>query len=255
MSAAPHSSEHTEKATKALALGIIGRVAWLRDCRPQTLQEMVECGSIRHYGKGERVAQCDEPFDFLGLLVKGSLEVSLTRAWGHRHLLGLMQPGDLIGLVPAVDGRGHVNDLWTRGPATLLLVPGDDLRRLRDADRMLARALEQHLAFRCRVLFERLVADPGLSLEGRLCSLLLTLGTLYGVPRGDGFDLEMKLSQSDMADWLGVSRQRINFVVKRLEADGLIGSRYYAVTVSDRARLIERANKPFSPDPGAKPLS
>ncbi|QGZ57727.1 Crp/Fnr family transcriptional regulator [Paraburkholderia acidiphila] len=255
MSAAPHTSEHAEKTTKALALGIIQRVIWLRDCRQETLSAMVECGVIRHYGKGERVAQCDEPFDFLGLLVKGSLEASLTRAWGHRHLVGLMQPGDLVGLVPALDGLGHVNDLWSRGPATLLLVPGDDLRRLRDADTMLVRALEQHLAFRCRVLFERLVADPGLSLEGRLCSLLLTLGTLYGVPRGNGFELEMKLSQSDMADWLGVSRQRINFVVKRLEADGLLDARYQAVQIVDRAKLVERANKPFSPDAVAKPLS
>lgn len=253
--AAQNTTEHARESSKKLALAVIQRVVWLRDCRPETLCEMVERGVLRNYDKGERVAQCNEPFDYLGLLVKGSLEASLTRSWGHRHLVGLMQPGDLVGLVPAMDGLGHVNDLWSRSASSLLLVPGEDLRRLRDADTMLARALERHLAFRCRVLFERLVADPGLSLEGRLCSLLITLGTLYGVPRENGFQLEMKLSQGDMADWLGVSRQRINFVVKRLEADGVLQSKYSAVMVLDRAGLTERANKPFSVDTASKPLS
>jgi CRP-like cAMP-binding protein len=235
-----------EATLKKLALGIIGRVIWFRDCTQETLSELVACAHVREYGKGEPVARRDQSFDYIGMLIKGSLEASLTRPWGHRHLLGLLQPGDLIGLVPAMDGLGHVNDLWSRGPSAVLLVPGADLRRIRNADPMLGQALERHLAFRCRLLFDRLIADSGLSLEARLCSLLLTLCTLYGLPRDYGIELDMKLSQGDLADWLGVSRQRINFVVKKLEADGVIKLRYFAVTIVDPDTLATRAREPRS---------
>ncbi|CAE6768119.1 hypothetical protein R69927_06813 [Paraburkholderia domus] len=247
MASAKSKTNDRETTLKTLARGIVGRVIWFRDCRPDTLDELVACAQVREFGKGECVARRDQPFDYIGFLIKGSLEASYTRAWGHRHLVGLLQPGDLIGLVPSMDGLGHVNDLWTRGASAVLLVPGGELRRLRNNDPLLVQAMERHLAFRCRLLFDRLIADPGLSVEARLCNLLQTLCTLYGLPRDGAIELDMKLSQSDLADWLGVSRQRINFVVKKLEADGVIQLRYFAVTISDPARLAELAKEPRAP--------
>ena len=48
-------------------------------------------------------------------------------------------------------------------------------------------------------------------------------------------------SQADLADWLGASRQRINFVIQQLERDGLIGLRYSTITIVDPAGLALRA--------------
>lgn len=248
MGSVKSKSNDRESTVKTLARGIIGRVVWFRDCRPDTLDELVACGQVREFGKGECVARRDQPFDYMGFVVKGSLEASYTRSWGHRHLVGLLQPGDLLGLVPSMDGLGHVNDLWARGASAILLVPGVELRRIREHDSLLVRAMERHLAFRCRLLFDRLITDPGLSVEARLCSLLQTLCTLYGLPRDGAIELDMKLSQSDLADWLGVSRQRVNFVVKKLEADGVIQLRYFAVTISNPAKLAELTKEPRAPD-------
>ncbi|QBR04233.1 Crp/Fnr family transcriptional regulator [Paraburkholderia pallida] len=239
-------AETADKNTRALARGVVGRVQWIGDCRPETLDELVACGQLRKYGKGECVAQRDQAFDFMGVLIKGSLEASFTRPWGHRHLVGILRPGTLVGLVPTMDGLGHVNDLWSREPSTVLLIPRDDVRRIRDADPALARALERHLAFRCRLLFDRLIADSGLSLEARLCNLLLTLCSLHGSPRGNVVELDLKLSQTDLADWLGVSRQRINFVVKQLQAADILELRYFAITIVDYALLVERAADPLA---------
>ena len=83
--------------------------------------------------------------------------------------------------------------------------------------------------------------DPSLPLDTRLARLLHTLSSLYGLQRPEGILLDMKISQSDLADWLGVSRQRINFVIQQLQADGLIHLRYSTVTIVDAAGLVVRA--------------
>jgi CRP-like cAMP-binding protein len=104
-----------------------------------------------------------------------------------------------------------------------------------------SRAFEQQLAFRSRMLYERLASDPSMPLEMRLARLLQTLSAMYGVPDADGVLLRMKISQSDLGDWLGVSRQRANAAVQQLRGEGLIQLRYSTITIVDPAKLASCA--------------
>jgi hypothetical protein len=95
--------------------------------------------------------------------------------------------------------------------------------------------------FRARLLFQRLTADPGVPLDVRTAEMLGSLASLYGRPAGSGVELAVKLSQFDLADWLGMSRQRVNFAFKSLEDAGLIQLRYSAISIIDLAALEARA--------------
>jgi CRP/FNR family cyclic AMP-dependent transcriptional regulator len=221
----------------ALARALLGRALGFKDCTAATLDALVAAGRIRHLSKGEQLGQRGAPFDFLGLVVEGSIEASMTRHDGHRHLTSYLQPGDLVGMIGLLDGLGHLNDLHARGSASVMLIPGDAIRRLRAADVQLVYAFERQLAFRSRLLYERLSADPSLPLEMRLARLLHTLGSLYGLPRGAEVILDMKISQADLGDWLGASRQRVNFVIQQLQQVGLIRVRYSTITIASPAGL------------------
>ncbi len=220
---------------------MLNRSLGMRDCRPETLDALVELGHMRSLGKGELFLSQGDPFDMLCMVVEGSLEVSLSRQDGHRHLISFLQPGDLAGLMCLIDGLGHVNDLRARHSTSLLLVPGDDTRRLRQTDPALGFAFERQLVFRSRLLYERLSADPSMPLEARLARLLHLLIGLYGRPSNGKVMLDMKVSQTDLADWLGVSRQRINFVIQELERAGLISLSYSKITITDPPGLAARS--------------
>ena len=112
---------------------------------------------------------------------------------------------------------------------------------MREHDRNLGLAFERQLASRSRLLSERMASDPAMPLEMRLARLLQTLIGLYGIERPEGLLLEMKISQADLGDWLGVSRQRANFAVQKLRADGLITLRYSNITIIDSQRLADKA--------------
>ncbi len=224
-----------------MARALLNRSLGMRDCRTDTLDMLVAAAHTRTLGKGELFLSQGDPFNMLCMVIEGSLEVSLSRLDGHRHLISFLQPGDLVGLMCLIDGQGHVNDLRARHSTTLLLVPGDDIRRLRQHDPALGHAFERQLVFRSRLLYERLAADPSMPLEARLARLLHLLIGLYGRASEGVVMLDMKVSQTDLADWLGVSRQRINFVIQELERAGLIRLSYSRITITDRAGLEARS--------------
>ena len=231
-----------QRTAKSIARSLFGRALGFRDCRLETLDALVEAGQLHTLGKGEVFAHRGAPFDMLAMIVEGSLEASLLRQDGHRHLVNFLQPGDVFGMISMLDGLGHVNDIRARtGGTTVLKIPGDVIRALREHDRSLGLAFERQLASRSRLLSERMASDPAMPLEMRLARLLQTLVGLYGIERPEGLLLEMKISQADLGDWLGVSRQRANFAVQKLRADGLITLRYSNITIIDPQRLADKA--------------
>ena len=201
-----------------LARALLGRILGFRDCPAEVLDELVSSGRMHEFTKGECVVRRGDAFDRLGLLVTGSLESTMTRHDGHRHLAAILQPGDVVGLIPILDGLGNVNDLWTRTPSAMLLIPGAQIRQLRSRQPSLVLAFERQLAYMLQIFV-----------------------TLYGLPRDSEVVLDMKLSQTDLADWLGVTRQSINAAVKALELEGILSSRYSSVTIRDGAKLAAMA--------------
>ena len=220
--------------TKEAALAILGETLGFRECRPQTLDSMVDGGSIVSLGKGEALVLRGQPFDALCLVVQGSLETRTLNPDGHRHLISFMQPGDVVGIISVLDGLGHISDLIARSANTLILrVPGSAVRELRQIDPGLGRAFEMQLAFRSRLLHERLAADSGMPIEARVARLLLVLSRLYGEQRPGGLVLKIKISQEDLGDWVGVSRQSVNAVLQSLTAKGLLRVSYSRFTIVD----------------------
>ena len=207
-------------------------------CSLLTLDALIEQGQIRRLGLNEALTRGGNSFDYMSIVLRGSLEASLMRHDGHRHLIYFVQPGELAGLIGLVDQGPHLYDMRAVIANTVVfLVPGAAVRLAAEQDASLSRALALHLAFRSRLLHERLVSDPSLSLELRVGKLLVTLARLHGSPNANGIRVDVKMSQGDLADWLGVSRQRINFAIQKLRKDGLIEHRRAVFHILDPSRL------------------
>lgn len=227
---------------KDQARTLIGNTLGFRDCRATSLDTLVSAGGVRMLGKGEVLVHRGDAFDALCLVVVGSLETRIIHADGHRHLISFLQPGDIAGLISVLDGLGHMNDLVAREAGTaVLLMPGTLVRELREIDPSIVRAFEMQLAFRSRLLHDRLAADPAMALDARLARLLLTLARLHGQQRPDGLLLTIKIAQTDLADWLGASRQSVNGALQTLRQKDLIRMTYSTVTLVDSAKLIALA--------------
>jgi CRP-like cAMP-binding protein len=229
------------QASKARARTLLGQAIGFRDCPAAVLDAVAAAGQLRSFGRGELVLRQGTPTRTSWMAVTGAFEGSVLHRDGGRHLLGLALPGSFFGLMSVVDDAPEGHDVVARVPSVAMALPIDALRELREREPSLVRACERHFVFRARLLFQRVAADPGVPLDTRTAEMLCMLSTLYGRPAGTGVELAVKLSQFDLADWLGMSRQRVNFALKQLEAEGLIRLRYSAVTIVAPEALQARA--------------
>jgi CRP-like cAMP-binding protein len=223
---------------KSQGLSLIRNALGFRDCAFTTIEALVSAGRLRSYGKGEAVVRRGEIFDTLFFVMQGSIETSLNARDGHRHLISYLQPGSVAGMISVVDGLGHVNDMFARERDTVvLMIAGSVVRELRDRDPQLVRAFESHLAFRSRLMYERLDTHTGTDLPTRMARMIVLLCRLHGVSGPEGSTLALKMSQADYADFLGVTRQRINYALKELRELGLVQVKNSTLTVADMDSL------------------
>jgi CRP-like cAMP-binding protein len=231
----------SSESQRVLARALVGRALGFADCPPQVLDALVAIGQLRAVPRGAYAVRRGDQTHHIWLVVDGLLESSTLRADGHRHLTGLMPPGDFFGLMGVVDGRTRSHDMCARADTVLMGFPTQQVRELRDREPSLVRAFERQFVFRFRMLWNRLAADPGVPLAERTAGMLCTLGELYGRKTGHQVTFDFKLSQTDLADWLGLTRQRMSYVLKQFEAEGLINLHYATLTILDLEALRARA--------------
>lgn len=226
-----------------LARAMLGRAVGFRDCEPQAIDALMHAGQLRSLGRGEYAVHRGGKASYAWLVVQGLVEGSITHSDGKRLLLGLLLPGQFFSLMGVVDDCGSEYDVSAREASVAFLIPIPRLRELRDQFPSLIKACEQQYVFRARLFQKRLTLDPGAALDTRVASLLQLLSSLYGSPYTQGIEFSIKLTQTDMAEWLGLSRQRMNFVLKKFETEGLIQLDYSSLRITDPLGLAARADQ------------
>ncbi|WER46579.1 Crp/Fnr family transcriptional regulator [Cupriavidus sp. WKF15] len=230
------ADEHT---SKLLARAMLGRT--FHDCPVDVIDRILDAGTLRTYAAGEYVVRRGTHATNFLLVVRGELEHSATYVSGHRHLFGFLRQGDCSGIISLMDGGEHIVDHIARVPTVLLAIPNAAIMREMQDQPQLCLALLRQLAPRTRIKYSRVTLDPGVPLPIRLAWALQTMATLYGLRRGEKIVLDVKLSQGDIADWLGVSRQHLNPHLKQLEKDGIICLGRSSLTILDPDRLARIA--------------
>jgi len=222
-----------------IARALLRDVLGFSECSPESIDALVAACRICALGKGETLVRRGDPFTGLFIVLEGSVEACVLQRDGRRQLSAYLGPGDLAGITSLWDGLSHSHDLFARTALTrVMLVPGHEFVRLRESYPCLARALELQMAYRSRLMHERVAGDTSLPLDMRLARLLHILMHLNGTRLAQG-ERQLKISQADIGDFLGVSRQRANFAVQVLKRAGLVDFRYSVVTITDPQGLAQ----------------
>lgn len=206
-------------------------------CRPEIKALLLAAASTRHYHEEETIGARGEPVQALMVVIRGSVEVGLLAASGQRYVRWFLEPGQILGIAPLIDGKGAIYDSRAHGDTTLLEIPRSDFLQALAADSGLALAVITALCQRSRTLHETAAADALLPMRARVARMILMLAETYGLNREAGIVISLKLSQDEFAALLAVSRQRLNKELKSLEAAGCIAISYSTLTVLDLQAL------------------
>jgi CRP/FNR family cyclic AMP-dependent transcriptional regulator len=150
-------------------------------------------------------------------------------------------PGDLIGELAAIDGGPRSTSVTTLEPVELLLVRRSDFTALLEQRPRVALVILRMLAAHLRYAGAQQAQFTTHDVVGRLAQRLLELSERFGVQREEGIEIELPVSQEELASWIGASRAAVNKAFQLLRSVRIVQTRRRRVTVLDVDALEHRA--------------
>jgi CRP/FNR family transcriptional regulator, cyclic AMP receptor protein len=151
-------------------------------------------------------------------MLEGLAKVVHTTPSGRRLVRALLRPGDLFGQFMDPSGPRTRYTLETISAATLATIPADRLRTFVSSRPELVLTVVQILEDRSRRLSRQVEALVFKDVHSRVVETLLQLAVDIPESCPYGMALDLRVSQSDLAELVGASRQAVNRVLRNLEA-------------------------------------
>ncbi len=166
--------------------------------------------------------------DSLYIVLTGRLRTYASSEDGRDVVLGEHGPGEYVGEL-SLDGRPRSASVKTLEASTCCVVPGAGLRGFLAEHPDFALHLSQKLTRTVRRLTEQVKSLALQDVYGRMVRVLMELSDASGSDRV----VREKLTQQDIAERVGSSREMVNRVMKDLTAGGY-------VVVRDGRYVIQR---------------
>ncbi|HZD70863.1 MAG TPA: Crp/Fnr family transcriptional regulator [Actinomycetes bacterium] len=204
-----------------------------------TLEHVAGRALVRTVDKGQTIFVQDEPGDRMFVLAEGSVKLVVRSAQGDVVELARRGPPAAFGEVALLDGGPRSATAEAVERSVLLVVTRDDLIGLLRSDVQVVDAVLKSLGGMVRHA-DRLAGDlVFLDLQGRVAGRLLELAE---AGKGDSERMRTgRLTQTELANMVGGSRQSVNLALHTLEERGCIRLVGLTIELLDPDELRRRA--------------
>jgi CRP-like cAMP-binding protein len=212
-----------------------------RDLDPEILRRLASVTQAMRVPAGALLFQQGDEGDSLYAVIDGLVRISVSGQGGRELIIGLFEPGDLFGEIALLDGLPRTASAEAETDTTVLVIHRAPFLSMLDEEPALARHVLELLCERLRDSTEHLGEYAFLSVRCRLAKKLQGLAIGHGRRAPDGIHIDLKLSQTDIGQMLGVTREAVNKQLKAWSQQGLIALDHGAIIVKDMAGLAAAA--------------
>ncbi len=192
---------------------------------------------LRRYSKGEVIFHEGDVGTALFIVRKGEVAIRLSSAEGREVILALLGRGDAFGELALLDGEPRSADAVSRDETELLKLNQEDFRRFLVERPQVAMALLAVLSRMVRRVTQLVHDAAFLDARARLARVLLDLARTQGQPGAEGGVIIPKLTQAELANLCGVTRESANKWLSFYRREGLLTVEGGQITLVDPARL------------------
>jgi CRP/FNR family cyclic AMP-dependent transcriptional regulator len=191
--------------------------------------------------RGHVVFREGDTGDRLFLVLEGKVKISRAAADGRENLLAVLGSSEMFGELSLFDPGPRTATVTTVTEATLASLDHDDLRPLLTERPGVAVQLLQALAQRLRRTNEAMADLVFTDVPGRVAKALLDLADKFGVAEADGTRVRHDLTQEELAQLVGASRETVNKALSEFAHRGWLRIEGRSVLLLDPERLARRA--------------
>jgi CRP-like cAMP-binding protein len=206
-----------------------------------TLDQIAHLCVRRAFQPDEIIFSQSDPGETLYGVMTGRVRISASTSSGREVFLNIMEPGESFGEIALLDGRPRTATATAMSSSELLSITRAQFLPLLIRDTLLTDHLLRLLCERLRWISVFAEESALLSVPARLARRLLALGKLHG--RAAGASVELRVSQDEVARFLGLSRQIVNQHLQEWKAQGWVSLGRGKVVLLDSAALENLANQ------------
>jgi CRP-like cAMP-binding protein len=215
----------------------------LREADPKTLDQLTAASVVVSYGNRQRIFDRGDDGDRLLGVLAGQVRIYVISSEGRELIMNVIMPGELFGEISLIDGKPRSASAVAVGETDLLHIKRADLQSLLQKNSELCFKFMSVLCERVRWTSGLLEDASLLDLPARLAKRLLNLAEGVGEKEGDAIRIGVKLSQTDLGNMLGVTREAVNKQLREWKKDGIVDMTDGQVLIQDPkmlARLVGR---------------
>jgi CRP-like cAMP-binding protein len=187
-----------------------------------TLLPHAEVSRVASIRRATSVFSQGQAADSLYFIDDGLIKLTRTNDSGNRIIISICGPGELVGEeVLAKDASAYQADSEALTTASLYRIPRDTLLRLLRSNFEFATALIDYLVHRKSALSQKVELLCLHDVEYRILHYLAELSMLVKpVINGEGY--ELPITQAELADLIGATRETTSTTLNQLERKGLV---------------------------------
>lgn len=191
--------------------------------------------------RGDVIFAEGEPGDRMYVILDGKVKLGQTSVDGRESLLAVLGPGEVFGELSLFDPGPRTATATAVTDVVVIGLGHDNLRPWLAGRPEVAESLLQALAQRLRRTNETLADLVFSDVPGRVAKLLLELADKFGQPGAEGVLVHHDLTQEELAQLVGASRETVNKALADFTQRGWIVVDQREVILLDMERLARRA--------------
>lgn len=218
--------------------------ALFKQVSPEQAEELLPSLHETVYDKGDYIFQQGDTDHRMGLLEDGRVKLIRESNDGRVQLLSIHARGEVLGEIPVFDPNGGPRTASAVAMANgtrVVWLEHDALFAWLNKYPRVAVDMLQVLANRMRSNNERITDLVFMDVPARLAKTLLDLATRFGKPVEAGLKVSHDLTQEELAQLVGSSRETVNKALMDFSNRGWIAREGRSVIIYQPGKLIRRS--------------
>ena len=229
--------QRVDEGVRTVRLDSLRNVPLFRDFDETELTQVAGLVTTHRYTKHQTIFREGDPGQSFYLILSGSVAVVRIASDGRETILSILKERDFFGEMSVFDTSVRAAGVRTMTDAEVGVIERDDFLALIDKTprigRLLVIALSEHL----RAANKLIAATTSQDIRARLASLLLNLMQNFGEPVSTGTRISLRLTNQEMANMIGTTRETVNRTLNRFWDERLIDMRTAHVIVAEPEKL------------------
>ncbi len=208
---------------------------------PEASRTLLASMTSLHVARGEVLFHEGEPGDRLYVIRSGKIKLGRRSGDGRENLLAVLGPGEMFGELSLFDPGPRTATATGLADATVLELGHHDLIPWLEQNPTVAKHLLGALGRRLRRTNDALADLVFSDVPGRVAKALLDLSQRFGQQTDEGVRVAHDLTQEELAQLVGASRETVNKALADFAARGWVRREGRAIVLLDVERLERRA--------------